>query len=201
MGKSPCTEGKMRQEKLEFLNSLQYSIRLREKSGKFCLTIPELALVATSDNLEEAYKDLCEQKSGVIARALDCDAEDEIALPRKIRTRREMYYELRLFACKVLILCLLGGLIFVMSSALLINKMANFSGGNVAKNLATNMIRGAETAIIHIPEEIKQERLKRIRRLVEALRPVAHEIEGLFRHPTEEERGANKGGLSGSEAK
>jgi len=183
------------------LNSLQYSIRLREKSGKFCLTIPELALVATSDNLEEAYKDLCEQKSGVIARVLDCDAEDEIALPRKIRTRRKTYYELRLFACKVLILCLLGGLIFVMSGALLINKMANISGGNVAKNLATSMIRGAETAIIYTPEEIKQERLKRIRRLVEALRPVAHELEGLFRHSTEEEREANNDGSAGSEAK
>lgn len=190
MGKS--MEQRTRQEKLEYLNSLQYSIQLREKNGRFCLSIPELALVATSNNLEDAYEDLCEQKLSLITRAVDCDAEDEVAPPLKIRTRRKTYYELRLFTCKVLIVCFLGGLVFVMSAALLANKLANISGGTLVKSLATSMIREAETEIIYAPEEIKQERIKKIQRLVDALRPVAHELEKLFPHSDEEDGGKDQ---------
>ena len=48
---------KTQQEKLNYLNSLQYSIVLRQKIEKFYLIIPELSLVAVSNSLEEAHNE------------------------------------------------------------------------------------------------------------------------------------------------
>ena len=50
MKQSNHIEGKTQQEKLDYLNALQYSIVLKKKKDKFSLIIPELSLVVLNEN-------------------------------------------------------------------------------------------------------------------------------------------------------
>ena len=60
---------KTRQEKLDYLNSLDYSIVLRQKENNFYLSIPEICLIAKNTDLEAAYRDLFQQKKPFLRRS------------------------------------------------------------------------------------------------------------------------------------
>lgn len=173
-------QGKTRQEKLEYLNSLQYSILLKRKNDKFYLMLPEIALVAVNDNLEEAYKDLLEQKRNFFGNILDCEAEDEIIPPRETYEGHETFHQLKMFTYKLLIVCFLAGLTLTISGALISHKIASISGERIAKEVVNGIIGEAKKTITNTSEDVKQERLQTIHHLVEALRPVANEVRTLF---------------------
>lgn len=173
-------QGKTRQEKLEYLNSLQYSILLKRKNDKFYFMHPEIALVAVSDSLEGAYRGLAEQKRDFFNNMLDCEAEDEIIPPRETYEGHETFHQLKMFTYKLLIVCFLAGLTLTISGALISHKIANISGGRIAKEVVKDVIGEARRTIADAPEDVKQERLQTIHHLVEALRPVANEVRTLF---------------------
>ena len=186
--------GKTRQEKLNYLISLQYSIVLRQDKDKFYLIIPELSLVAVSNKLEEAHDDLYEQKQNFFTKTLDCGAENEIILPRRTQEGREIFHKLKLFTYKLFIVCILGGLTFTISSALLSNKIGEASDilTSSAFNISKKLIKDTENLLINAPENIKQERLERLHKLVEALQPFVQELETLSIPSHEEIRVKNK---------
>ena len=192
MRKSNAIEGKTRQQKLDYLKSLRYPILLRQKKDKFYLIIPELCLVAVSDNLEDAYKDLYGQKQNFIAKILDCEAEDEITLPRKTHEFHETFHQLKMFTYKLLIVCLLGGVTLTISGALISNKIANISGVGIVKKVVKSIIIEAEKFATNTPENIKQERLEKVHQFVMALQPVAYELRTLFSPPSREEEVEDK---------
>ena len=173
-------EGKTKEEKVEYLNSLPYSVMLKQKKDRFYLIIPELSLVGVSDNLEEAYEELCDQKQKLLARLIDCEAEDEITLPRKTHAARDTFHQIKVFIYKLVIVCVIGGLALVTSGALIANKTTQISAADMLKNQIKSIIFEAERFIIYAPEDRKQERLKKIQRYIDELRPVIHEIQILL---------------------
>jgi len=185
---------KTQQEKLNYLNSLQYSIVLRQKIEKFYLIIPELSLVTVSNKLEEAHDDLYKQKQNFFTKTLDCGAENEIILPRRTQEGREIFHKLKLFTYKLFIVCILGGLTFTISSALISNKIGEVSNilTNSAFDISKKFIKDTEKLLINAPEDIKQKRLERLHKLVEALQPFVQELETLSIPSHEEIRVKNK---------
>ena len=191
--KQPNTiEGKTKEEKVEYLNSLPYSVLLKQKNDKFYLLIPELSLVGVSDNLEEAYKELYDQKQKLLTRLIDCEAEDEITLPRKTHAIRDTFHQIKVFIYKLVIVCVIGGLTLATSGALIVNKTAQISVTDIFMNQIKSIIFRAEKFIANAPEERKQERLKKIQRFVEELRPIAHELQTLLALPVQEEEENDK---------
>lgn len=188
MRQSNPIEGKTKEEKAEYLNSLPYSVMLKQKKDRFYLIIPELSLVGVSDNLEEAYEELCDQKQKLLARLIDCEAEDEITLPRKTHAARDTFHQIKVFIYKLVIVCVIGGLALVTSGALIANKTTQISAADMLKNQIKSIIFEAERFIIYAPEDRKQERLKKIQRFVEELRPIAHELQTLLALPVQEEK-------------
>lgn len=173
-------QGKTREEKLEYLNSLQYSVLLKRKKDKFYLMLPEIALVAVNDSLEEAYKDLLEQKRNFFGNILDCEAEDEIIPPRETYHGHETIRQLKMFTYKLLIVCFLAGLTLTISGALISHKVASISGERIAKEVVNGIIGEAKKTITNTSEGIDQEKLKKLHQIVEKLRPVAKEVRTLF---------------------
>lgn len=180
MKTSDLTKGKSQEEKYSLLDSIQYYTLLKQKEGKFYLIIPELSLVAVSDNLVDAYTDLHKQKQDLINRILDCEAEDELRLPRKHFESHDTLYQLKIFTYKLLIVCTLGGLTFTLSSALIADKLANISVARIVKTAVKDLAGAVEGIIVNMPEELKQERLHSIHRIIENLRPLALEFRSLF---------------------
>ena len=178
--------GKTQKEKLDYLNSLQYSVFMKEIKDRFYLIIPEISIVSVNNKLEEAYKDLNEQKQGYFTKVLACEAEDEINFPHKIRDAHEIYHKLKLFTYKLLIVCFLSGVTLTMSGAILSNKIAeipdsiaNISIVDIAKKIGNE----TNNYIIDVPEETQQERLEKLHELVIVLRPLIQELETLFTLP------------------
>ncbi len=190
-------KGKTREERYTYLNSLQYSILLKHKKGKFYLIIPELSLVATSNILEDCYKDLQQQKEDLITRILACEAEDEITLPKKTKETYETFYQLKMFTYKLLIICALVGMTFTISGALIVNKISNsgVSIVSILKKPVKSIIVQLETSIINAPEDEKQKRLNELHQFVEALRPYTNEIQTLFLPPVSD-RGSEDQGIN-----
>jgi len=178
---SKSSIGKTREERLTYLNSLQYSILLKQKNEEFYLIIPELFLIATNKNLEEGYKDLHKQKQNLIKQILDCEGEDEIILPRKSMKPHETFQQLKIFTYKLLIICTLFGMTFTISGALLVNKMnySNTSVVSILKRPIKSIMIQLETSLFHAPEEVQRERINKLRQLIEALRPYYHEFQRL----------------------
>ena len=183
MKQSKFIKGKTRDERFAYLNSLQYSILLKQKKDKFYLIIPELTLVVTCNNLEDGYKDLHKQKQELFARILDCESEDEITLPRKTKESHETFHQLKMFTYKLLIICALVGMTFSISGALLMNKISH-SGTSIVsifKQPIKSIILQLETSLFKAPEDLQQKRLKNLNQFVEALQPYSRELQKLFK--------------------
>lgn len=178
-------QGKTREEKLANLNSLEYCASIRQKKGKFYLVISELSLVATGHDVEEAYKNLCQQKQDFFDKIIDCEAEDEIVLPRKDQGIREIYQQLKIFACKLLIVCLLVGVSLTIVGALISNKVANISGVTIAKRTVRSFLVEAERTI---NDPVQREKLKR---LIKGLQPVVREFQAAYSVPLNEKKKSN----------
>ena len=183
MKNSKSLSMKTRDEKLAYLNSLQYSTILKKKENQYYLFVPELSLLVTSNVLEDGYKEMNRQKEDYFKRILDCESEDEITLPRKTNEFNETFHQIKIFTYKLLIVCVLMSLAFTISGSLLVNKLSH-SGTSIVsifKQPIKNIILQLETSLISAPEETRQKRLQKIRRLVEGLRPYSYEIQGLFK--------------------
>lgn len=181
MTNSKSTLVKTREERLAYLNSLQYSTLLKQKKEKFYLIIPELFLFSENTNLEDGYKDLQKQKQELIIQILDSEAEDEIVLPRKIRKNQDTFQQLKIFTYKLLIICTLFGMTFTIGGALIINKM-NSSGTSIVsilKQPLKSILVQLESSLLLAPDETKRERLYKLHQLVEALRPYYNELKML----------------------
>ena len=180
---SKSTIAKTREERLDYLNSLQYSTLLKQKKGNFYLIIPELCLIVTNNNLEDGYKDLYKQKQDLIERVIDCEAEDEIILPWKTVRPHETFYQLKVFTYKLLIICALVGMTFTISGALLVSKISH-SGTTIVsifKQPIKSIIDQIETSLFKAPEDLKQKRLNNLHQFVEELQPYSQELQKLFK--------------------
>tara|TARA_Y100000590_G_C15671870_1_gene996549 strand:- start:1203 stop:1859 length:657 start_codon:yes stop_codon:yes gene_type:complete len=187
--------GKTKREKLDYLNSLQYTVLLKENKDKFYLVIPEISIVVVSNNLDEAHKDLIKQKQDYFTDLLDCKAEDEIKFPRKTSHAHEIYHSLKLFIYKLLIICLLGGVTITISSVLIGNKIAEIpeSIANISMvDIAKKIVSETNNYIVDVPEETHQERLEKLHELVIVLRPLVQELETLFTIPDDQLQSKDK---------
>ena len=183
--------GKARQEKFDYLNSLQYQVLLKKKKDKFYLIISELSLVVVSDNLEKAYNDLHERKQNYFTKYLDSEAEDEIRFPRRTQERRETFHGLKLFIYKLLIIFFLGGVTFTIVSTLISNKIGEVTDISFF-NISKKFVKETVIFINEAPEDIKQKRLERFRELVVGLKPLVQELETLFTIPDDQLRSKEK---------
>ena len=183
MEKTKPIKGKTREERFAYLNSLQYSILLKQKKDKFYLIIPELSLVATSNFLEDGYKDLQKQKQDLITKIVDSEAEDEVTLPRKTKESNETLHQLRMFTYKLLIICTLVGITITISGSLLVNKISH-SGTSIVsifKQPIKSIIAQLETSLFKAPEDVRQKRLKKLNQIVEGLKPYSQELHKLMK--------------------
>ena len=188
MRQSNPIKGKTKEEKIEYLNSLPYSVILKKKKDRFFLIITELSLVVECDNLEKAYQELSHQKQKLFTQLIDFEAEDEIEIPRKTHRNRDTFHQMKIFIFKLVILCVLLGITFVTSGALIANKINQVSDEISVTNILKNSILEWDD----ISEDKKQRRLKIIRRVLGELRPLVLELRKLFELPTPKEEGNGK---------
>jgi hypothetical protein len=174
---------KTKEEKIEYLNSLSYSVILKQKNDRFYLIIPELSLIGVSDNLEEAYQELSNQKEKLLARLIDCEADDEIILPRNIHKTSDTFHQIKVFIYKLVIICVIGGFTIVTSAALLANKIAQISAVDILKRQARSFIVSGERYLNAAMGGSKQEKLEKVKLHVDELRPFVREIQTLFTSP------------------
>jgi len=184
---SNLLSGKTRQEKLDQLGELHYTVSLRHNDSKFYLIISELSLVAVDENLEEAYKKLDAQKRDYFFKVLDCEAEDEIILPHKLSKVNDTLHQLKIYVLKLLIIAVIGVLTLSTSFALVSQKLANLSAVDVVKKVVKEIVVKVGAATINAPEEKKRERLESFRQFIEEMRPLVHEFNVLFLPPDPEE--------------
>ncbi len=177
-----------RQSKLNHFNSLPYDIVVKLIKGKFYLYIPEISLVAADEDLNQAYKDLYKRKQDFFNRILDCEAEDEIVLPRKVGQSKKTFYQLKMFIYKLLIICFLGGTTLVFSGVVIKNKIANISGADVVKKISRGIVLEAKR-FTNTPDYHKQIRIGKFREFLEAFHPWINEFKAVF--SSSEEVGRN----------
>lgn len=182
--------GKTREEKLNFLSKLEYSVLLKRKENKFYLIIPELSIVASSENLDMAYKDLDKQKQDYFEYILDSGAEDEVNLPCKFSRKQQIFCQLKLFTYKLLIVCFLLGSTFIFGAVAIRDKVANISGAD----LAQKVMKSAYEQIIQFnnaPEEVKQIRIERLHKFLSTIKPMVDEFKSVFSTPDNKAAGVS----------
>ncbi len=192
MKQSNHIEGKTQQEKLDYLNALQYSIVLKKKEDKYSLIIPELSLVVLNEKLDKAYSELYEQKQKLFTNMLDCEAEDEIQPPKKSRDFQDTIRQLKLFVYKLIIICVLGGITLTVSGALLVNKMSQISVVQILTKGGSSLLSAVENKFSNASEELKQKRIKKFQGFVESLKPYTQELQPLFLPPSSQGNGKDK---------
>ena len=179
---------KTRQEKLEYLNSLAYDVLIKQRENKFYLYIPEISLVASGDDLSLAYKDLNEQKQAFFNNILDCGDIDEVMLPHKVRPHDQTAYQLRLFAYKTLIICFLLGVTFIFGGVVIRDKAAGISGVSITRKVAKEVYEEI-SQFGDADSDVKKVRLIKLRRFLEAIRPIVDEFRSVFSAQAYKNRG------------
>ena len=175
-------KGKTRQEKLEYLNSIQYNVSVKEKNNKFFLIIPELSIIAVGADLTKVYEDLNSQKQKYFTRLLASDSEEQIILPSSFENVKKTFNDLKIFIYKMLIILMVLTLTISFTGALLSNKIASVPErlSDSATRITKNIILGTKKSIVDAPEQTQQERLEKIHEFVVALRPMVQELETIF---------------------
>lgn len=190
MKKLRSFEGKTREEKLNYLNSLKYDILLRQKKGLFYLIIPEIPLIASGKSLEEAYNDLNEQKQSLFNNILDNEDYEEIAFPRRKRKVQETLYQLKIFTYKLIIIIFLVGIVFAGTGIVIKSKVSKISGSNITRMVSMS-IRQEMERLAGAPESAKEERRMKIRRFFESLQPLVDDFRDVFSVSEDEKTGFN----------
>ena len=189
MKKFNSFENMTREEKLEYFEALQYLITLKTRNGRFYLLVPELSIVSVSENLSIAFDKIEEQKRALFCRLIDCDAEDEIPLPAKQRIREETRTQLVTFFAKLLFICLLGGVTLTVTGALVSYRVTHvinsLTSGAFVKDLLRNTSQVLDEKLVNAPEDIRYDRIQKIRQYVHAVQPLFLELRPLFSYPSE----------------
>ena len=183
--------GEGRADKIVYLKSLQYDILLKQKGGKFYLYIPELSLVGVGQDLNQAYQDLYAKKQDFFDKILECEAEDQVALPRKLGQSQYLANQLKTFVIKLLIVCILGGSTLIFGSVVIKNKIAGISAADIVQKIARSLVLEAKKAT-NISPEHQQKRIEKLRQFLDAFSPYLYEFERTF-HLIQERRGVNNG--------
>ncbi len=167
------------QERFDYLNSLQYDILLKKTKGKFYLFIPELSLVAIGEDLTQTYNNLNEQKRKLFNEILDCEAENEIVLPRNTCRRHKVSDQLKVFTYKLLIVCFLLGTTLMFGAAAINDKIASISSANIAKKIIRISMFEIEK-FNDLPGDAKKMQIEKLHKFLESLRPVVDEFRNTF---------------------
>ena len=115
---------------------------------------------------------------------LDCEAEDEIQPPKKIRDFHDTFRQLKLFVYKFLIICVLGGMSLTISGAVLLNKMSRISVPQILTKGGSSLLSSLETKFSNASEELKQKRINIFLRFVESIKPYIQGLHPLFLPPS-----------------
>lgn len=163
------------EEKLKYLKLLTYNIILKKIDKKYYLSIPEISLIAINDNLQAAYEDLFNKKEKLFKDMVASGCEDDIALPRHLSKRNELFFQLKVFVCMLLI----GSFIFIVSCALggrlIVNKVDSISGMAIAKKVTRNMAFQINR-ILDTSEERREEALQEIKDFLNKVKPIIREF-------------------------
>jgi hypothetical protein len=176
---------KERQKKLDHLNSIQYNILLKQKNNKFCLVIPELSLISVEDNLEAAYRELCAKKTKLFNDVLEYGTEETINLPNKIQKRYEIFNQLKIFIYKLLLTCLLGGVLFMLGIAEIKSNISSTVNMLAVDKIKTSIIQELNN-FINVPEDAKQKKIKKLHDALNGLSPFINEFRSAFKNPPEQ---------------
>ncbi len=172
-------------EKLEYLYRLDYTIVIKQKKKKFYLIIPELCLISESSKLDNAFKNLIEKKQNFFVKTLECEAEDEIQLPRKNQSTKTTFQNLKLFIYKLLILCFFSGLTITVSGAFLSNKIGDVTSDlpNLIIDISKQLFKKTGNIIINTPKELQDERIRKFQELIKGLDPFIQELQSFSTPP------------------
>jgi len=170
-------EGHIKKHKLDYLLSLQYPVLLEKRNDRFFLVITELSLIAEGKNLESAYEELCARKKKLFEDALESGIEDTVNLPDKIQRRNQVFYQLKIFLVKSLIVCLLAVSLSTLIAVEIRDKL--FKSNNVSNIMNEALIATERFAVLSKPD--KEEKIGRLRNALGELRPFIHEFQAVLK--------------------
>jgi hypothetical protein len=172
-----------REERMNWLISLNYNIYLRVKDDTYYFTIRELALVGTGENMDVSYQNLIDQKLKYFDYIIDFEADNEVTLPRKVENKYETIRQLRIFIYKVSIVCILGLVSISIGGSLVGQKFANISGESLAKKVIKGSLltveNGIDNYLNQTSDDLKEQSVTKFRRLIEELKPYIDELQKL----------------------
>lgn len=111
-------------ERCAFYNQLQYSVILKRHGNDFVVQIPDLALIASDADLNQAYQRLDSMRTEYIKKMVECGCEDDIVLPRQVKMKRG-HFQWRflsiLFAFSLFV-CFSAGVFYFVQEKLVVAK-------------------------------------------------------------------------------
>lgn len=163
------------EDRLKYFNSLQYNINLKKRDKKYYLSISEISLIVVNDSLQAGYEELANEKERFFKDMILSGCGEDIALPRSLSKRNELFSQLKIFICKLLIL----SFIFVVSCAfggrLIMNKITSISGMDIARKVVKNVVFQVDE-FVNTPEEKQKERIRKIKDFLNKLKPIIDEF-------------------------
>jgi hypothetical protein len=166
-------------EKRGQLESLQYDILLKKKGSTYFMIIPELAIVSKGEILDAVHEDIMRRKSDYFSDLMNCGMEEDIVYPEKIKQNTERAAQMKIFIYKLLVVCVLLFISVVSAVATVSNKIAALSGSALG-GAAVRSILSELDAISKLPEDMKKDRIKRLREITTGVKPFADELKPLI---------------------
>ena len=154
------------EQKLKFLNSVNFKVNITKCNDKITLSIPNLEIESNGTSLDEVYSTIELKKNDYFKQMIQSEAENEICFPplekpAGIKQVVDVLVELLIQYKKFIIFLLVFLIILRISSE--VGGMISYSKGRFNKRLKYNLE--------HVTPEKTKERMERIQRGLDFIRP------------------------------
>ncbi len=105
---------------LQYFTNLNYMVILKRKGESYYSFIPELSLIVKGKDVNEAYKNLENEKEVYFKKMIESDNQEMIKEPLPLKVRNKLLEELGMFFAKTFIVALIIA-VFVLGSLPFVN--------------------------------------------------------------------------------
>jgi hypothetical protein len=160
---------------LDYFMNLNYMVILERKKGLYYSFIPELSLIAKGKDVNEAYKNLENEKEAYFKKMIEADNQEMIKEPLPLKVRNKLLEELGMYFAKTFISVLIIT-VFVLGSLPFVNDVLISSRFNRIPSQIMAMAELFADKLDTMSPKVREQLRQKLRKINLELRPFLDEF-------------------------
>ncbi len=159
---------------LQYFKNLNYTVILKRKGGFYYCFIPELSLIAQGKDVNEACKNLENEKEHYFKNMIESDNQDMVQEPLPLRARNKLLGELGMFFAKTFSVVSITT-VFVLASLPFVNDVFVNRLTRIPSQIKIGVIKFADK-LENMSDKDKEELRLKIRKIRQEVQPFLDEL-------------------------